>query len=102
MDFHRPFTRDTSDSHRTDHGVRSTGMKTTDTILTHENVASRAYAIWESEGRLDGNSFDHWLRAERELRESGNGRSTPASPSSAGGDNARRAATRQGAGSSAR
>lgn len=31
-------------------------------------VADRAYEIWENEGRPHGNSLDHWLRAETELR----------------------------------
>lgn len=34
---------------------------------TQADVAKRAYAIWEREGRPDGRDFDHWLAAEREL-----------------------------------
>jgi hypothetical protein len=33
-----------------------------------ERIRRRAYEIWEQEGRA-GNPDDHWLRAERELRE---------------------------------
>lgn len=77
-------------------------MNTTDTTLTHEDVASRAYAIWENEGRIDGKAFDHWLRAERELSESGDGRSAAAYPSSTSGDTARRSGARHGAVASAR
>lgn len=29
-------------------------------------IEQRARAIWEEEGRPDGRSLDHWLRAERE------------------------------------
>ncbi|MBA3054438.1 MAG: DUF2934 domain-containing protein [Sphingomonadales bacterium] len=32
-----------------------------------EEVKLRSYLIWESEGRPDGASQDHWLRAEAEL-----------------------------------
>ena len=28
------------------------------------HIATRAYHIWESEGRPDGKALDHWLRAE--------------------------------------
>ena len=31
------------------------------------NIRERAYAIWEKEGRPDGKSLDHWLRAEAEV-----------------------------------
>ena len=30
-------------------------------------VRSRAYAIWESEGRPDGRDVEHWMRASQEL-----------------------------------
>ena len=33
-----------------------------------ERIRRRAYEIWEQEGR-SGNPEDHWLRAERELRD---------------------------------
>jgi len=32
---------------------------------THEDIARRAYAIFETEG--GGDHVDHWLRAEQEL-----------------------------------
>ena len=31
-------------------------------------IAKRAYAIWEREGRPHGRDFDHWLKAEREMK----------------------------------
>jgi hypothetical protein len=37
--------------------------------VTHEQIATRAYEIYESEGHGDGHHVDHWLRAERELVE---------------------------------
>lgn len=32
-----------------------------------EKVRTRAYAIWESEGRPEGKHLDHWLQAEQEI-----------------------------------
>jgi hypothetical protein len=34
-------------------------------VTTHDDIALRAYAIFESEG--GGDHVDHWLRAEQEL-----------------------------------
>ena len=31
-------------------------------------IADRAYDIWEREGRPHGKALDHWLRAETELQ----------------------------------
>lgn len=33
----------------------------------HAEIAKRAYALWEWEGRPTGRDLDHWLRAEAEL-----------------------------------
>ncbi len=33
-----------------------------------ERIRERAYAIWEEEGRPEGNDFQHWLRAVEEIR----------------------------------
>ena len=33
----------------------------------HGEIAKRAYAIWEREGRPHGRDFEHWLDAEREM-----------------------------------
>jgi hypothetical protein len=35
---------------------------------TCEQIARRAYAIWEERGRRDGDPQDDWIRAELELR----------------------------------
>ena len=34
---------------------------------TQQEIAQRAYAMWEQEGRPDGRNLDHWLTAENEL-----------------------------------
>ncbi|HTG43086.1 MAG TPA: DUF2934 domain-containing protein [Verrucomicrobiae bacterium] len=39
-----------------------------DGSITDEDIAARAYEIYEREGRGDGRDMDHWLRAESELR----------------------------------
>jgi hypothetical protein len=31
-------------------------------------IRERAFAFWEEEGRPDGKSVEHWLRAEAEIR----------------------------------
>ena len=36
---------------------------------THEEIAIRAYEIYEASGRPEGQDGDHWLEAERELKE---------------------------------
>ena len=48
---------------------------------TCDEIASLAHAIWEQEGRPEGREVDHWLSAERQLRER-RARSTP--PAEAG------------------
>jgi hypothetical protein len=35
---------------------------------TVEQIAQRAYEIYEREGRQDGRDLENWLRAEAELR----------------------------------
>jgi hypothetical protein len=39
-----------------------------DQVFDSEEIAERAYQIFEREGRTDGRDMDHWLQAERELR----------------------------------
>jgi hypothetical protein len=33
----------------------------------HQEIAERAYALWEQEGRPDGRNAEHWRKAEQEL-----------------------------------
>jgi hypothetical protein len=37
-------------------------------LFESNEIAERAYQIFEREGRIDGRDMDHWLQAERELR----------------------------------
>jgi hypothetical protein len=34
---------------------------------TQEEIARRAYELWEKDGRPEGREREHWSRAEREL-----------------------------------
>ena len=34
-------------------------------IPSDQSVRARAYQLWENGGRMDGNSIDNWLQAER-------------------------------------
>jgi len=44
-------------------------MKTTSSNHkpTHEQIAQRAYAIYEQSGRIPGKDLENWSRAEKEL-----------------------------------
>jgi hypothetical protein len=35
----------------------------------HRWIAKRAYELFEEGGGVNGNDMDHWLEAEREIRE---------------------------------
>jgi Protein of unknown function (DUF2934) len=36
-------------------------------IANEQAIRERAYAIWEEQGRPEGQHLDHWLRAEAEI-----------------------------------
>ena len=58
-------------------GNGNTSENSREQIFSSDEIAERAYQIFEREGRNDGRDMDHWLQAERELRmerESGNDR----------------------------
>jgi hypothetical protein len=38
--------------------------------ITSEQIARRAYSIWEQQGRLAGKEAEHWLLAEQQLKSS--------------------------------
>jgi hypothetical protein len=39
------------------------------TSPSEDDIATRAYQIFELEGRQHGNHLEHWMRAQRELLE---------------------------------
>lgn len=54
-----------------------------DAEAPRQQIAERAYALWEQEGRPHGCDLDHWLRAEAEIIAAGakppNSAASPAS-----------------------
>ena len=36
-------------------------------VPTHDEIAQRAFSLYESRGRQDGHDVDDWLQAEQEL-----------------------------------
>lgn len=49
--------------------------------ISAEEIAARAYTIYDREGRVDGRDMDHWLRAEQELRSERQGAENGSRPS---------------------
>jgi hypothetical protein len=41
--------------------------------VTQQDIAARAYQLWEEEGRPHGRDLDHWSKAASELSANGNG-----------------------------
>jgi hypothetical protein len=41
----------------------------TPTSLSNHDIACRARQIWEQAGCVSGHELDHWLQAERELKQ---------------------------------
>jgi len=48
--------------------VESVQKQTQSEVLPHDEISLRAHAIFEREGRQQGNDVDHWNRAQEELR----------------------------------
>ncbi len=46
-------------------------------MITQNQIAERAFKIWEDEGHPHGRDEDHWKRAEAELRETMSRMTTP-------------------------
>ena len=42
-------------------------LEQTDPKPTHEDIARRAYALFEENGREPGHEMEHWLAAESQL-----------------------------------
>jgi Protein of unknown function (DUF2934) len=52
-----------------DAGDTSSSLDAPGAHPTREEIAIRAYEIYEAAGRIEGHDGDHWLEAERELKE---------------------------------
>ena len=48
---------------------RTTSRAPAQPDITHEQIAMKAYELFQQDGGLHGRHVDHWLRAESELRE---------------------------------
>ncbi|HUJ02145.1 MAG TPA: DUF2934 domain-containing protein [Rhizomicrobium sp.] len=46
-------------------------------MIREEIIRRRSYEIWEREGRPDGRSLEHWLRAKGELEAELQGAANP-------------------------
>ena len=49
--------------------VKATPKTIVQPDVSYEQIAMRAYELFEQEGFMHGNDVDHWLRAERELKD---------------------------------
>ena len=58
-----------SNDNRAEQGGASMRESQEQMSFSSEEIAERAYQIYERDGRNDGHDMDHWLQAERELRE---------------------------------
>jgi hypothetical protein len=58
-------------------GNGSASQEAQSNSITTEEIAARAYDIYEREGRVEGRDMDHWLRAEAELRSERSARAKP-------------------------
>jgi hypothetical protein len=45
-------------------------------VVTHDDIARRAYTIYVNRNREDGHDVEDWLQAERELEEQPNSQET--------------------------
>lgn len=55
------------------------GDRTSSADSSEAALAARAFEIWESAGRPDGQADEHWYQAERELNARRNERGEPRS-----------------------
>lgn len=60
-------TNNTNGLHANGGGQQET-LAAGDGEISGDEIARRAYSIYEREGRSDGRDMDHWFRAESELR----------------------------------
>ena len=37
--------------------------------MTHQDIGTRAYELWEKEGRPHGRDWAHWFEAERMIKQ---------------------------------
>jgi len=42
--------------------------RSTEKKAMHEQIAARAYQLWEKAGRISGHELEFWLQAEKDLQ----------------------------------
>jgi hypothetical protein len=80
--------------------MKSQTAQTSGTKLNHDQIAARAYQIWEGAGHPAGSEITHWLQAEEELRAAENpkaGQPSPKPMQKAANQTAERAGSSRGA-----
>lgn len=56
----------------TDGAMNQTIPTANSSIVSAEAISTRAYELWEKEGRVDGKDQHYWFQAEQELRGASN------------------------------
>jgi Protein of unknown function (DUF2934) len=56
------------------HEVENSGFEEIDSLPTHEQIARRAFDLWQSRGYPRGSEAQDWMEAEEELRAAVNSR----------------------------
>ncbi len=58
-------------------GAKNLGAKNLDAKkappVSQEQIRERAHYLWQQQGSTNGNAFEHWLRAEKELLQENSG-----------------------------
>lgn len=54
--------------------IQNRGFEELGSLPTHEQIARRAFALWQARGCPDGSETEDWLQAEEELRAALNSR----------------------------
>ena len=62
-------SRDASDAEPMTSDAQPMTLPPTDTRIEGDEIAARAYELYESRGGEHGHDWDDWLEAERQLRE---------------------------------
>lgn len=50
-------------------GLAPPAETTSEPIPSHEQIAARAFELWEARGKADGADQEDWYEAERQLRD---------------------------------
>jgi hypothetical protein len=62
--------------------AEGSGSESQSELIGPDEIAARAYELYEREGRTDGRHLDHWYEAEQQLRSERQGRTGANAPQS--------------------